>query len=113
MECPRCTGRLKRIKTVDGKQQVIRYNKCLSCGERTKTIELYIVDYESNVSTARIEAIQEKRKAEQLTLDLDTIKTAFQTLQSVLIPQPGPTDRLEEASSVPARYTKDFALRRR
>ncbi len=111
MECPRCNGKLKRLRTVNSSAQVIRYNACLECGTRIKTIELYCADYESSVNEARILAIRQQRKAEQLSLNLQTIKSAFQTIQTTLAPAPGPVNEPETASAFPARYTRDFQLR--
>ena len=86
MECPRCNGKLKRLRTVDGARQVIRYNKCLNCGERIKTIELYVIDFESQLSEARMRAIRSEQKAEQLSLNLVTIQTAFKSIHGALTP---------------------------
>ena len=86
MECPRCKGKLKRVRTVNGCSQVIRYNKCLECSEAIKTIELFVVDFDSQLSDARTRAIRAERKASQLSLNLETIQVAFQSISTALSP---------------------------
>ncbi len=103
MECPRCAGKLKRLRTVDGKNQVIRYNGCLECGERIKTIELYILDYESQLSEARLKAIRSERKAEQLSLNLESIQVAFQAISTALTPAEKRQEHIQALAEVTPR----------
>lgn len=106
MECPRCTGKLKRTRTVNAAKQVIRYNRCLECGERIKTIELYVYDFESQMSGARLRAIKAEMKAEQLSFNLEAIQTAFKTIGETLSPR---TDRrLEQALTAPIPRRRGF-----
>jgi len=56
-------------------------------------------------------AISAERKAEQLTLNLDTIKSAFQGLQDAVAPLKEAEDRPDTASSFPGRYTKAWRTR--
>ena len=105
MECPRCTGRLKRLRTKDGKA-VIRYNRCLSCGERFKTIEVLLVEYEKETNGCMMEAIRAYKQAEEAHRSLETISKVFGSVRDALTPLKAtyqPTDHLARMTGLPRR----------
>ena len=108
MECPRCKARIERLRTIDKGNSVIRYSRCSKCGERVKSIELYLVDYQAERADSIRRMVRAETEARQLTLNLETIRGAFQHLHDAVLPLQEAQDRAEPVSSVPARYTKTY-----
>ena len=111
MECPRCKERLKRLRTVDKGNSVTRHNICEGCGYRVKTIELYLGDLQQERIDTVQRTVKAEREAMQLTLQLDSIRTVFQSLHSAIVPLQEAEERAEPVSSLPGRYTKRFRSR--
>lgn len=111
MECPSCRARLRRLRTRDIGRSVKRYNVCTGCGIRIKTIELYLVDYDRGQNELIRRAVSAERQAEQLSLNLDTIRSAFQHLHDAVTPLQEFEAGQETASSLPGRYTRTWRNR--
>lgn len=111
MECPRCKGRMKRMRTRDKGNMVYRQNECSKCGERAKTIELYLIEHRSEQNDCIRRAVEAESQVRQLELSLDTIRNAFSCLQDAVRPLKEAEDRTEPVSSWPGRYTKDYRTR--
>ena len=94
MECPRCKKRIKRLRTLDKGSTVIRYNRCTKCGERVKSIEVYLIEYDRSRIDTLSRASEAESESRQLTLSIDAIKTAFRHLHDAVLP-------LEEAKEWP------------
>lgn len=96
MECPRCSRKMKRIRTIDKGCTVYRYNKCLKCGERKKTVELDYIEYHRDRAAMALRISSAEHTARTCSESMSSIRSAFSALQCAVGAQtdlPGDQDR--------------------
>lgn len=111
MECPRCSARMKRLRTIDKGSTVIRYNGCSKCGEKAQSVEMFLVEYQADKNNMATRAAKAENDALQLSLNLQTIQTAFTALRTAVEPAEE-KDMTGPASRFTSRYTKAWRFGR-
>lgn len=105
MNCPKCTGKLKRTRTRDHGNSVERYNRCLSCGQHYKTVEMFLADYEHQINTAIIEGVANRRRIEDQAAKLKAISEAFGTIHDIVKPlREAEQAKSDDAGDRPGRW---------